>query len=208
MHAASYLGPYLSRTWSKALVAISLVSASPLPVIYRRDVTPTLGGCVLVFGSPKQRSLLPGVTAEQGLDRIHEVVSPLVPVLETPDTVVALEPLSTAETDVFTTGVQTCRLIERIDSPHGRLHLDVKAMSSEAEPIHDVILASARQLEHFHANDPNLQGPGFGAVDFTARDEVRYAGWVSMEVFDYAPGSERPARESIDFMRRVEAVLG
>jgi sugar phosphate isomerase/epimerase len=171
-----------------------------------------LGGRVLVFGSPKQRSLMPGVTAEQALDHIHEVFSRLVPVLETTDTVVALEPLSPAETDVLMTAAETCRLIERIDSPHVRLHLDVKAMSSEAEPIPEVILASARHLEHFHANDPNLQGPGFGAVDFTpiftALDEVRYAGWVSVEVFDYAPGPERLARESIDYMRRVEAALG
>ena len=171
-----------------------------------------LGGRVLVFGSPKQRSLMPGVTAEQAVDHIHEVFSRLVPVLETTDTVVALEPLSPAETDVLTTAADTCRLIDRIDSPHVRLHLDVKAMSSEAEPIPEIILASARHLEHFHANDPNLQGPGFGAVDFapifTALDEIRYAGWVSVEVFDYAPGPERLARESIDYMRRIEAALG
>ena len=171
-----------------------------------------LGGRVLVFGSPKQRSLLPGVTAEQALDHIHEVFARLVPVLETTDTVVALEPLSPAETDVLTTAAETCRLIERIGSPHVRLHLDVKAMASEAEPIPEIVLASARHLEHFHANDPNLQGPGFGAVDFTpiftALDEVRYAGWVSVEVFDYAPGPERLARESIDYMRRIETVLG
>jgi sugar phosphate isomerase/epimerase len=171
-----------------------------------------LGGRVLVFGSPKQRSLLPGVTAAQALDHIHEVFARLVPVLETTDTVVALEPLSPAETDVLTTAAETCRLIERIDSPHVRLHLDVKAMASEAEPIPEIVLASARQLEHFHANDPNLQGPGFGAMDFTpiftALDEVRYAGWVSVEVFDYAPGPERLARESIEYMRRVEAALG
>ena len=171
-----------------------------------------LGGRVLVFGSPKQRSLLPGVALEQAADYIHEVFSRLVPVLEATDTVVALEPLSPVETDVLTTAAETCRLIERIGSPHVRLHLDVKAMASEATPIPEIIVASARYLEHFHANDVNLQGPGFGAVDFApifgALDEVRYAGWVSVEVFDYAPGPERLARESIAYMRRIEADLG
>ncbi len=171
-----------------------------------------LGGRVLVFGSPKQRSLLPGVSPEQAVDFIHEVFAKLVPVLETTDTVIALEPLSPAETDVLTTAAETCRLIDRIGSPHIRLHLDVKAMASEAEPIPDVIVSSARHLEHFHANDANLQGPGFGAIDFgpifRALDEIRYAGWVSVEVFDYAPGPERLARESIDYMRRVEEGLG
>jgi sugar phosphate isomerase/epimerase len=171
-----------------------------------------LGGRVLVFGSPKQRSLLPGVTADQALDFIHEVFARLVPVLETTDTVVALEPLSPVETDVLTTAAETCRLIDRIGSRHIRLHLDVKAMASEEIPIPEIVVASAPHLEHFHANDVNLQGPGFGGVDFapifTALDEVRYAGWVSVEVFDYAPGPERLARESIAFMRRIEAELG
>jgi sugar phosphate isomerase/epimerase len=171
-----------------------------------------LGGRVLVFGSPKQRSLMPGVSPEQAVDHIHEVFSRLVPVLESTDTVVALEPLSPAETDVLTTAAETRRLIERIGSQHVRLLLDVKAMSSEESPIPEIILASARELEHFHANDVNLQGPGFGGVDFapifSALDEVRYAGWVSVEVFDYAPGPERLARDSIDYMRRIEESLG
>jgi sugar phosphate isomerase/epimerase len=171
-----------------------------------------LGGRVLVFGSPKQRSLKPGVTPAQAIDHIAEVFGRLVPVLEATDTVVALEPLAPSETDVLTTAAETCRLIDRIGSPHVRLHLDVKAMSSEATAIPDIIRASARHLEHFHANDENLQGPGFGGVDFApifaALAEVSYAGWVSVEVFDYAPGPERLARESLSYMRRVEAELG
>jgi len=170
-----------------------------------------LGGRVLVFGSPKQRSLLPGMSQATAEDHICEVFSRLVPVLETTDTVVALEPLSPVETDVLTTAADTCRMIDRIGSPHVRLHLDVKAMASETTPIPDIIHASARHLEHFHANDENLQGPGFGAIDFLpifrALDDIRYAGWVSVEVFDYALGPERLARDSIDFMRRIETEL-
>jgi sugar phosphate isomerase/epimerase len=171
-----------------------------------------LGGRVLVFGSPKQRSLLPGVSPEQAIDHLLGVFSDLVPALEATDTVVALEPLSPEETDVLTTAAETCRLIDRIGSPHVRLHLDVKAMASEPLPIPEIVHASAAHLEHFHANDTNLQGPGFGTVDFApilqALDEIRYAGWVSVEVFDLAPGPERLARESITHLRRVEAEIG
>ena len=66
-------------------------------------------------------------------------------------------------------------------------------------------------LAHFHANDANLQGPGFGDIDFRpileALGEVDYRGWVSVEVFDYDPGVERLAKESIQYMQRCLAEL-
>lgn len=194
--------------------------AHPDAAVRRRTVTyledlarlcHDLGGRVLVFGSPKQRSLLPGVSPQDAIDHIHEVFTRLVPVLESTGTVVALEPLAPSETDVLTTAAETCRLIERIGSPHVRLHLDVKAMCSEEASIPEIIHAAAGHLEHFHANDENLQGPGFGAVDFApilqALADVSYGGWVSVEVFDYSPGAERLARESIEHLRSVEAAI-
>ena len=88
-----------------------------------------LGGRVLVFGSPKQRCLLPGVTPAAAFDHVREICSRLVPVLEATDTVLAIEPLSAAETDVLTTAADACRLVDAGGSPHGRLHLDIKAMA-------------------------------------------------------------------------------
>ncbi len=168
-----------------------------------------LGGRVMVFGSPQQRSLLPGVMPEEAFDRLTDTFSRIVPTLEATDTVVAIEPLAPVETNVLNTAAEACRLIDRIGSPHVRLLLDVKAMSSEAEPIPEIIAAGSRHLEHFHANDANLQGPGFGTVDFApifaALDRVDYRRWVSVEVFDYAPGIERLARESIEYMRGIVA---
>ena len=166
-----------------------------------------LGGRVLVFGSPKQRSLLPGVTAEDAFGHLRDICRRVVPALEATDTVLALEPLSSVETDVLTTAEETRRLIDAVGSPHVRLHLDVKAMSAEEKPIPEIIHESRAVLEHFHANDANLQGPGFGSVDFVpifeALEDVGYGGWVSVEVFDYSPGVERLARESLRNMLRA-----
>jgi sugar phosphate isomerase/epimerase len=171
-----------------------------------------LGGRILVLGSPQQRSLLPGVSPEQADEYLREVFGRLVPALEATDTVLALEPLSPIETDVLNTAAETCQLIEAIGSPHVKLHLDVKAMASEDLPIPEIIHASAAHLEHFHANDVNLQGPGFGAIEFApifqALQEIAYSGWVSVEVFDYTPGAERLASESIAYMQRVEEEVG
>ena len=107
------------------------------------------------------------------------------------------------------TAADAVRLIEKIGHPNCRLILDCKAMSSESMPIPELIRRHASLLAHFHANDPNKQGPGFGELDFVpifaALGEIDYRGWVSVEVFDYSPGVERLARESIENMRSADA---
>jgi sugar phosphate isomerase/epimerase len=51
-----------------------------------------------------------------------------------------------------------------------------------------------------------------GEVDFTpifaALKETGYAGWVSVEPFDYSPDPLTVARECIAYMKRIEAQIG
>jgi sugar phosphate isomerase/epimerase len=68
-----------------------------------------------------------------------------------------------------------------------------------------LIRQNREHLIYFHANDPNLQGPGFGELQFDpilqALRDINYDGWVSVEVFDYSPGVERLATESIRYLK-------
>ena len=170
-----------------------------------------LGGKVLVLGSPQQRNLLPGVRLNEAMDHAAEVIRAADPVFRECNVTLAVEPLGPEEGDFLLTADLAAQLIRQVDSPAVRLHLDVKAMSSEGRPIPEIIRGHADLLEHFHANDANRRGPGMGAIDFvpilaTLR-EVGYEGWVSVEVFDYSPGVETLARDSIEYLKACLARL-
>lgn len=167
-----------------------------------------VGGNVLVFGSPKQRDLLPGVTRQQALGFAAEVIRRTLPVLDKTRVTLAIEPLAPETTTFITTAEQGMELVRRVDSSWCRLHLDCRAMASEPTPIPELLRRHGQHLVHFHANDPNGRGPGFGKLDFvpilrTLR-EIGYRGWVSVEVFDLKPGIEATARQSIEYLKRCQ----
>lgn len=164
-----------------------------------------LGGDVLVLGSPFQRNLPEGMSPAQGEENAADTLRRCLPALERDRVYLCLEPLTPAETNFMTSAAEGVALARRLDHPFVKLHLDVKAMSAEAAPTPDVIRANREWMRHFHANDPNKRGPGFGAVDFKpifqALKDVNYTDWVSVEVFDYSPDPDTIARESIRYMR-------
>lgn len=168
-----------------------------------------LGGEVLVLGSPQQRNLLPGVSLPDAMRYARDVIVDALPVLEETKVTLALEPLGPSEGDFLLTAADGVELMQMIDSPWVRLHLDCKAMSSEQDSIPDLLRRYRREMVHFHANDPNRLGPGFGELDFApimaALREIEYDGWVSVEVFDYSPGAETLAKKSIENLQRALA---
>lgn len=171
-----------------------------------------LGGTVMVFGSPLQRNLAEGTTRAQGLDRAAEVFRAAMPALAERGVKIAMEPLTPKETNFINSCADAVELMRRVDHPNFVLHQDVKAMLSETTPIPELIARHADVTGHFHVNDDNLLGPGMGRTDyhpiFEALLKTGYLGWVSVEVFDYTPGAEFIARESLRYMRSVLRDLG
>jgi sugar phosphate isomerase/epimerase len=166
-----------------------------------------LGGKVMVIGSPKQRNLLPGVKREQAMGYAAEVFMPCLESAVKRGVTLAIEPLSTRETDFLMCASDAVELIERIDHPNFRLQLDVKAMSYEYKPIPQIIRESAKHLVHFHVNDPNLLGPGMGEIRYepiiAALREAGYDGWLCVEAFDFKYGAEKIAKASVEYLRSL-----
>lgn len=171
-----------------------------------------LGGKIMVWGSPLQRALPVGTSREEGFCRAMDFFQELTPTLEKCGVTVAFEPLAPTETNFINSAAEAVNLIRRVDSENFRLHLDCKAMSGgeldaagNPVPTADVIRRYAEFLVHFHANDPNLRGPGFGDLDFIpifeALNAIKYAGWASVEVFDFSPGAEATCKRSLQYMK-------
>ncbi len=168
------------------------------------DFCADLGGKVMVVGSPKQRNLLPGVSLEQGWDWAASTFRNAVKQAEQRGVTICFEPLAPAETNFINTAAEALRFVRQFSSPSFKIILDVKAMCSESKPIPQIIRDSWPDFAHFHANDRNLKGPGFGDVDFrpifATLKEVGYQGYASVEVFMFEEGAEVIASRSLEYM--------
>jgi sugar phosphate isomerase/epimerase len=167
-----------------------------------------LGGGLMVFGSPAQRRIPAGASKAQANDYAADTFRRALPGIADCGVKLCLEPLAEPEADFITTCAEGVELLDRVSHPDFVLHLDVKAMSSDEAPTPELIKRHAHRTAHFHANDPNKRGPGFGNVDFVpilrTLKQVNYGGWISVEVFDYSPDPETIARESIRYLKECE----
>ena len=171
------------------------------------DFCADLDGGVIVVGSPKQRNIMEGVTAEEAWQWAASTFEDAVKRAEDRRVAICFEPLAPVETNFINTAAEAIRFARQLRSPAMKIILDVKAMCSEAKPIPQIIGESWPEFGYFHANDRNLKGPGFGDVDFgpiaDALCEVGYDGYVSVEVFNFDEGPEAIATQSLSYLRRM-----
>jgi len=165
-----------------------------------------LGGKVMVIGSPKQRNVHSDLTMKKAWTYARQVFSACAETAEQREVTLCIEPLARSETDFINNHQEAIQMIEEVASPRFRLLLDVKAMSDEMMEIPDIIKDSAKYLAHFHANDANLRGPGFGDTDFVpimaALRSIAYEGYVSVEVFDFKPDPQTIADKSYEYLKQ------
>src|SRR4029078_9295898 len=127
---------------------------------------------LLVLGSPQQRNRLPGVGTGEAFDYALDTLQLAMPRIGERGVRLCVEPLGKTETNFLNTCGEACELIAAVNHPLCHLQLDVKALASEldtpddAQAVAALVRKFAPQAGHFHANDPNRRGPGFGPMEF------------------------------------------
>ena len=130
------------------------------------EATRDLGGTLMVLGSPKQRDLLPGVAYEQACDYAIEVFDASCRASVRSGSISASS--RWPERDQFP---QHLRPGDGPDpagrSPHLKLHMDVKAQSSETDStVPELIRQYARRRRPLPRPGREPARPGMGEVDF------------------------------------------
>jgi len=176
------------------------------------DLCADLGqGGVMVFGSPQQRSSTGGLSREQATRHFVDGLAAIAPHAESRAVTVLVEALPIGQSDVVQSLDEAAGIVGEIASPAIRTMFDVHNAIDEAE-LHAALVDRYFELiRHIHVNELDGRHCGTGGYDFGPVLEVLgrrgYAGWISLEAFDFSYGGERIAAESLEHLKSVIAKI-
>lgn len=166
---------------------------------------------IMVFGSPFQRNSTGGATPAEATRRFTEGLAGVANVAASRGVTILVEALPKAQSDIVNTVAEAVAIVDQIASPAIQTMFDTHNAADETEP-HAVILERyLDKIRHIHVNE--MDGSYCGARDYDFRPILEvvqrreFAGFVSLEAFDFTPGGEKIARESLTHLRALEQTL-
>jgi sugar phosphate isomerase/epimerase len=166
---------------------------------------------VMVFGSPQQRGTSNGMSREEATKNYVDGLAGVAPHAMERGVTVLIEALPVGQCDVVQTLDEAASLVRQINSPAIRTMFDVHNAVDEVEPHATLVERHFDLIRHVHINEMDGRYPGTGDYNFKPVFQVlkdrNYQGWVSLEVFDFTPGAEKIANESLRFVESEIANL-
>jgi sugar phosphate isomerase/epimerase len=160
----------------------------------------------MVFGSPKQRSTIGGLTREQATRNYVEGLRQVAPHAAERGVKILVEALPAGQCDVVGSLEEAAGIVEEIGSPAIQTMFDTHNAVDEVKNHANLVDEYFDVIRHIHVNEMDGRHPGQGDYDFKpvlgVLKQRGYNGWVSLEVFDFSPGAETIARESVDYLRK------
>ncbi|HVP45545.1 MAG TPA: sugar phosphate isomerase/epimerase family protein [Bryobacteraceae bacterium] len=176
------------------------------------DLCADLGpGGVMVFGSPNQRATTGGLSREQATAHYVEGLASVAPHATDRAVTILVEALPKGQCDVVQSLDEAASIVREIGSPGVRTMFDTHNAVDEVEP-HAVLVDRYYDLiRHVHVNEMDGKHCGAGSYDFkpvlSVLQRRGFPGWVSLEAFDFSPGAERLANDSLRYLESEIAKL-
>jgi sugar phosphate isomerase/epimerase len=163
---------------------------------------------IMVFGSPNQRATTGGLSREDATRHFVDGLAGVAPHAAERGVTILIEALPKAQCDVILSLEEAAALVREIASPAVQTMFDVHNAIDEADPHPVLVERHFSVIRHVHVNELDGRHCGWGKYDFkpvlaTLR-RLDYKGWVSLEAFDFTPGAEKLANESL---RHLEAEI-
>jgi D-psicose/D-tagatose/L-ribulose 3-epimerase len=166
---------------------------------------------VMVFGSPQQRSTTGGATRQQATRHFVDGLGTAAPHAAERGVTILVEALPKGQCDVVITLEEAAGIVHSIASPGLRTMFDVHNAVDEIQPHAALVDKYFDVIRHVHLNELDGKHCGSGSYDFkpvlaTLRRRG-YSGWVSLEAFDFTPGAEKLANDSLRYLESEIAKL-
>lgn len=164
---------------------------------------------VMVFGSPRQRATTGGISRAEATRHFVDGLASVAPHACARGVAVLVEALPVEQCDVVQTLAEAVGIVREIGNPALQTMFDVHNAIHEAEPHATLVERHFEFIRHVHVQELDGRHCGAGDYDFkpllAALQRRNYAGWVSLEAFDFSPGAERLPGESL---RHLESEIG
>jgi sugar phosphate isomerase/epimerase len=166
---------------------------------------------VMVFGSPKQRCTTGGLTRGEATRNYIDGLAAIAPHAAGRGVTVLVEALPIGQCDVVQTLEEAATIVREIASPAVRTMFDVHNAVDERLPHAELVERYFDAIRHVHVNELDGRHCGAGSYDFkpvfAALGRLGYKGWISLEAFDFTPGPERLANESLRHLEKEIAQI-
>jgi D-psicose/D-tagatose/L-ribulose 3-epimerase len=164
---------------------------------------------VMVFGSPKQRSTVDGLTSQEAVENYTEGLAGVAPHAAARGVTILVEALPIGQSDVITSLSEAVAVVNAVASQAVKTMFDTHNAVDETELHATLVDRYFPLIRHVHINEMDGRHPGTGDYDFKPVLQMLrrrgYAHWVSLEAFDFTPGAEKIAEDSLRF---IESEIG
>ena len=167
---------------------------------------------VVVFGSPKQRSTVDGMTSSEAKVVFTSELAGIAPHAEARGVTILIEALPADQSNVINSLSEAVSIVQEIGSPAVQTMFDTHNAVDEEDEHASLIRKYQAFIRHVHVNETDGREPGMSDYDFAAvlqaLADVRYTGWVSLEVFDFSRDPEDIARRALHHLQSAQVLTG